>query len=159
MIEASPKPSRLCGVEPGRRIESPARDQATSRACGVLLVDDQACVREMLGIGLQQEGFAVWLAANGWEAFELYRCRRAVIDVVVLDMHMPALNGSQSLVALQLLNPRICCCFLSGDLDRHTEDRLRSMGAAAVFHKPIGLQELAHALRQLTKVDLTSSSL
>src|SRR5437879_4226089 len=96
MIDSNLQNSMLSVAEPERLAESPAGAVATARACGILIVDDQAHVRDVLSIGLRQEGFAVWLAANGREAFDLYRCRRADIDVVLLDMHMPVLNGPQT---------------------------------------------------------------
>ena len=149
MIASNPRNSMPCVAEPGRLTESLTGALVTSRACGVLVVDDQACVRDMLSIGLRQEGFAVWLAANGREAFDLYRCHGELIDVVLLDMHMPDLDGPQTLAALQKLGPQIRCCFLSADFGSYTEDSLRSLGAAAVLQKPISLSELAPVLWQL----------
>jgi CheY-like chemotaxis protein len=160
MIQANPPKSMPCVAEPGPLAVSPADALASSRQCGILVVDDEEFLRDMLNIGLREEGFAVWLAANGREAFEVYQSRRAAIDVVVLDMHMPDQNGPQTLAELQNLSPQIRCCFLSADFESYTEDRLRSLGAAAVLHKPIALPELAQVLRQLaSKADWTSSSL
>jgi CheY-like chemotaxis protein len=160
MIASNPQNSMPCVAEPGRLAESLTGAQATARECGVLVVDDQACLRDMLSLGLRQEGFAVWLAANGREAFDLYRRHGEVIDVVLLDMHMPDLDGPQTLAALQQLGPQIRCCFLSADLGSYTEDRLRSLGAAAVLHKPISLSELAPVLWQLaSEASWTPSSL
>jgi CheY-like chemotaxis protein len=159
MIQSNPPKSMPCVAEPGPLAESPADALASSRQYGILVVDDEASLREMLYIGLEQEGFAVWLAANGREAFEVYRCQRAAIDVVVLDIQMPELNGPQTLAGLQNLSPQIRCCFLSADFESYTEDKLRSLGAAAVLRKPIALHEFAHVLRQLASTaDLTSSS-
>src|SRR5438067_3173322 len=160
MIASNPRNAMPCVAEPGRLPESLAGALATSRAWGVLVVDDQACLRNMLSIALRQEGFAVWLAANGWEALDVYRCHGELIDVVVLDIHMPVLDGPQTLAALQKLGPQIRCCFLSADLGSYTEDRLRSLGAAAVLQKPICLSELAPVLWQLaSKASWTPSSL
>jgi DNA-binding response OmpR family regulator len=149
MLEANAQSSLLSMTEPGRREELPAGALAVSRKYGILVVDDQADLRAMLGIALGEEGFAVWLAANGREAFDLYQCHRKMIDVVLLDVNMPDLNGPQTLAALQELDPQICCCFLSADFDSYTEDGLRGLGAAAVLQKPFPLHELALVLWQL----------
>jgi CheY-like chemotaxis protein len=160
MLEANAQSSVLSVAEPGRREELPAGALAVSRKYGILVVDDQADLRAMLRIALREEGFAVWLAANGREAFDLYRSHRKMIDVVLLDVNMPDLNGPQTLAALQELDPQIRCCFLSADFDSYTEDRLRGLGAAAVLQKPIPLHELAQVLWQLaSKADLTAASL
>ncbi|HLJ93127.1 MAG TPA: response regulator [Gemmataceae bacterium] len=119
---------------------------ASSRKRGILVVDDQACLRDILGIGLRQEGFAVWLAANGREAFDLYQRHHETIDVVLMDVCMPGLDGPETLAALQKLNPQIRCCFLSGALDSCTAERLHNLGAAVVLQKPIHLAEVAQVL-------------
>jgi CheY-like chemotaxis protein len=122
---------------------------ATSRKCGILVADDEAWVRGVLDIGMRREGFAVWLAANGYEALEMYRRQRETIDAVLLDIRMPGLDGPQTLAALQELNPQIRCCFMSGDLGDYTESELHDLGAAAFFPKPFHLAEVAQVLVEL----------
>jgi CheY-like chemotaxis protein len=122
---------------------------ASRRQVGVLAVDDQACVRGVLEVGLRQLGFAVWPAGYGREAVALYRHHRAAIDVVLLDVRMPVLDGPQTLAALRAVDPHVCCCFMSGDLGAYTEVELRGLGAAAVLPKPFDLAELAQMLRRL----------
>ncbi len=117
-----------------------------ARKYGILAVDDDEGVRGVLGIGLRQLGFAVWLAAGGSEALDLYRRHHEAIDVVLLDVRMPGTDGPQTLAALQELNPRIRCCFMSGDLGGYTEEGLRNLGAATVVDKPFRLGEIAQAL-------------
>src|SRR5260370_36191894 len=136
MIESNPPPTMLCEAEPGWLAESPAGALPTARKGGILVVDDQPTLRRLLGIGLREEGFAVWLAANGREALDVYRCHRGVIDVGLLDIHMPDLDGPQNMPALRKLSPQICCCFLTGDLDYYTEAKLRNFGPAALLHNP-----------------------
>ncbi len=129
--------------------EAPEVSRGPRRQYGILVVDDDAAVRGLLDLALRRQGFAVWLAANGQEALEQYRCHRATIDVALLDVLMPGLDGPQTLAALQALNPQVRCCFMSGDLGLYSEWKLQSMGAAVVFHKPFRLAEIAQALRDL----------
>ena len=121
----------------------------TRRRPGVLIVDDQPGVRAVLQVGLERQGFCSYVAADGYQAVHLYRHHREVIDVVLLDVCMPGLDGPQTLAALREVNPQVRCCFMSGDLGRHTERALRDLGAAAVLLKPFCLDEVAAALRQL----------
>ena len=79
--------SVLSVAEPGRRQELSAGVPAVSRKYGILVVDDQADLRAMLRIALEEEDFAVWLAGNGREAFDVYRSDRKMIDVVLLDIN------------------------------------------------------------------------
>jgi CheY-like chemotaxis protein len=116
---------------------------------GILVVDDEQCLRDMLKIAFGQRGFSAWLAADGWEALELYEHHRAAIDMVLMDVRMPGLDGLLTLGELRQLDPDVRCCFMSGDLGGYTERRLRESGAAAVFHKPFNLDEVFLALSKL----------
>ena len=126
--------------------ESPATSRATPRQYGILIVDDEGCVRSVLNLGMRQRGFAVWLASDGQEAFDLYRCYRETIDVVLLDVQMPGADGPRTLAALQELNPRVRCCFMTGNLGDYTERGLLNLGAVTVIFKPFRLAEVTEIL-------------
>jgi two-component system OmpR family response regulator len=131
---------------------------APARAHGVLVADDEADVRDVLHATLRREGFAVWLAAHGHEALSVFRQQRESIDLVLLDVHMPGLDGPQTLVALQEVTPQIRCCFMTGYLDGYTVQGLRHLGARAVFMKPFRPFEVAQALRTMTGAPSASRS-
>jgi len=121
---------------------------SAGRHLGVLVADDDPLVRTMLRIGLQVYGFRVFLASNGLDAVEIYRRERETIDVVLLDVRMPGLDGPRAIDALRVLNPRIRCCLMSGEpsepnhmLERWKLDRF--------FLKPFSLPEVAEALFEL----------
>jgi CheY-like chemotaxis protein len=116
---------------------------------GVLVVDDEHLVRIMVQMGLERNGFDVWLASDGPEAIELYRKHRESISVVLLDVLMPGLDGPQTLAALRDLNPEVRACFMSGDTGAYEVEWLRQRGAACVVAKPFLLADLADILRQM----------
>ena len=116
---------------------------------GILVVDDDAAVRFLLDVGLQQYGFAVWQAADGQEALEVYQQEHAEIDLVLLDIRMPRLDGPQTLAALLRLNPQIRCCFMTGHAGSYSHDQLLRLGAALIISKPFQLAELAEILAKL----------
>jgi CheY-like chemotaxis protein len=122
-----------------------------TRRPGVLVVDDERCVRDVLGAWLRVEGFAVWLAASGREALALYGQHGGEIDAVMLDVRMPGLDGPQTLAALRELTPGVRACFLTGGFSPYTESQLREAGASAVLHKPARLDELAQVVRHLAE--------
>ncbi len=102
----------------------------------------------MLDAGLRQQGFAVWLAADGRAAVDLYRRHGPAIGVVLMDVRMPGMDGPQTLAAVRDINPRVPCCFMSGDTGGYTEAGLRNLGAA-VLRKPFRLAEVGRILRDL----------
>jgi CheY-like chemotaxis protein len=119
------------------------------RRKGILIVDDEESVRAVLQVWLRHQDFAVWQVANGQEALELYLRHREAIDLILLDVRMPGLDGPETLMAFQQVNARICCCFMSGDLGSYTELDLRNAGAAAVIWKPFCLAEVGKLVREL----------
>jgi CheY-like chemotaxis protein len=116
---------------------------------GILVVDDELSVQRVLNAGMRRQGFAVWVAANGHEAVDLYQRHSKTIDVVLLDVNMPGLDGPQTLAVLQERNPQVRCCFMSGNLGNYTEEGLQDLGATAVLRKPFRLVEVAQMLWEL----------
>jgi CheY-like chemotaxis protein len=71
---------------------------------GVLVVEDDAHVRAVLGLALPLCGFSVWLAC-GQEAVTLYTQHRAEVAMALLDVLMPGLEGPGTLTALRGSTP------------------------------------------------------
>ncbi len=145
-------------TEQGRLAEASEVPRASPRTYGILVVDDDECVRRVVGIGMRQQGFAVWVAASGEEALDLYRRHRPAIDLILMDVRMPGLDGPQTLAALQELNPQVRCCFMSGDPGSYTEGRLRGLGGAAFLQKPFPLAEVARMLWELAGIPIEKRS-
>lgn len=139
-------PVRKSVAENSRRL--PAATTALVKP-GILITDDEPLVRRLLQLVLEQQGFTVWLAANGREAVELYRQHRQKIAVVLLDVRMPELDGPQALAALREFAPNLVCCFMTGHAGAYTESELLGLGAIRVFAKPFALEELCRFLWQL----------
>jgi CheY-like chemotaxis protein len=120
-------------------------------------VDDDASVRILLDIGLRQYGFAVLQAVDGRDAIQVYQRARTDIDLVLLDIRMPGLDGPQTLAILVQLNPHVRCCFMTGHAGSYTQAELLQLGAERVFSKPFQLVELAQALGKLMGHSLAGS--
>jgi len=122
---------------------------ANPRKFGILVVDDDDSVRNFLNIGLKHHGFAVWPAADGQQAVQLYQQHASEIDLVLLDVRMPGLDGPQTLAALRQLNPQVRSCFMTGQAGHYSEEELLKLGAARVFLKPFQLAEMTQFFSQL----------
>ena len=108
----------------------------------VLVVDDNAAVRELVVETLRPEGLEVIEAADGVEALEIYRRRGEDIDVVLLDMVMPRLDGPETFEALRLLAPDVRVVLTSGYSEREATRRFEEHGPAAFLQKPFRIAEL-----------------
>jgi DNA-binding NtrC family response regulator len=133
-------------------LDSPDAPLARSKY-EILIADDEAPLLGVLKIGMQQRGFRVWLAGSGRDAVEIYRRRREAVDMVLLDVRMPGLDGVQTLAAIQAINPHVRCCFMSGDIGDYTEERLLAMGAIAIIPKPFQLAAVAQLLWEKVSQD------
>ncbi len=71
----------------------------------VLIVENDEYQRELYWQELADEGYEVWLAADGWAALNIVRER--LPDVVVLDLHMPGMDGLDTLARLLDVNPKL----------------------------------------------------
>jgi CheY-like chemotaxis protein len=111
----------------------------------VLLVEDNALVLDTLSRWLEYQGFAVWPAAGGPEPLALLR-GAAALDVALVDVQMPGMDGAATLAALRTLRPGLVCCLMGGALAEGEHQRLR---AACVLDKPLLLANLAQTLRGL----------
>jgi CheY-like chemotaxis protein len=114
----------------------------------VLVIDDEPTVRTVLALCLRSAGFAVLQAASGREGLEQYRTRRAEIDLVLLDVRMPGLDGPRTFTALRELDPAVRCCFMSGDAGDYTVGQLLATGALGFLSKPFRVAEVEALVRQ-----------
>jgi CheY-like chemotaxis protein len=115
----------------------------------ILVVDDEPLIRQLLELALPAHGLAVRTAAGGRQALDLYRTHRGTIDLVLLDVSMPGLDGPQTLARLREIDPGVRCCFMTGHSARYGAGQLLALGAAHVLAKPFGpFGEVARLLRE-----------
>jgi DNA-binding response OmpR family regulator len=87
----------------------------------VLVVEDDARVRKIVGDILSDAGFAVATAATGWTALEIIETKP--LDLVVADIALPGdLSGVELIQCARLARPQLRCLFLSERLDEPTDD-------------------------------------
>ena len=122
---------------------------SSSLGATILVVDDEAPIRKMLEMGLQMQGFHVYLAADGNQGIERYRENQETVDVVLLDVQMPVLDGPATLRALRQINPEVRCCLMSGHAGGYSREQFMELGAADLLGKPFTLAEAADVLRRL----------
>ena len=118
---------------------------------GVLVVDEDHLTRLLLQLGLERNGFDVWIAPNAFEALHLYREHADHIAVVLLNFRMPGLDAFASLDVLRELNPDVRICFMADDSEVREPQSLIQRGASHVITKPFLLEELVGILRPLAR--------
>jgi two-component system chemotaxis response regulator CheY len=110
----------------------------------ILIVDDSGLARRMMRQLLEELGHTVEEAADGAQALERYMLNRH--DVVLLDMVMNGMYGSEVLVKLRELNPRLPVIIVTADIQKSTRDMVQAAGAAALVNKPLKKEDVAAVL-------------
>jgi DNA-binding response OmpR family regulator len=116
---------------------------------GVLVAVDDTAIRQLLEYGLSQHGLVVWTAANCPEALDLFRRHSDAIQVALLNVRLPGLDGPATLHALRELRPGLPCCFMSGGTGNFSAQTLLDMGSTRLIEKPFSLPELTKELLHL----------
>jgi PAS domain S-box-containing protein len=114
----------------------------------ILVVEDDADVREFLGTALGSAGYRVLAAHDGATALQMAAEHRGPIAALVCDLVMPLLNGRQVAEQLGPLRPEMRVLLISG-YPGDTLERYGQLPQAAFLEKPFKAQELLRKLRSL----------
>ncbi len=114
----------------------------------ILLVDDEETISEVMEKALTLTGYKVLLARGGEEALELYEKNRKRIDLVVLDMLMPGMNGGKVFDRLRKMNPGVNVILSSGYSIDGEASQIMARGCNGFIQKPFGIKELSQKIRE-----------
>jgi len=110
----------------------------------ILIVDDDAGVRETVGAVLGDEGFCAVFAADGPEAIAAARAQAP--DLVLLDVWLPGMDGIQVLERLRAEHPALPVVVISGHGNIDTAVRATKLGAVDFIEKPFTIDGLLAAI-------------
>ena len=117
----------------------------------VLVVDDEEAVRQAVTSILDSAGYLVLLASNGLEAMEMFQEAADHIDLVLLDMTMPVMDGEETLLALRAVDPDVKVLLTSGYMEGDALGRFGDVGQVDFIQKPYQpatlMQKVAGVLR------------
>ncbi len=113
----------------------------------ILVIDDDAQDRDLIGAVLEERGYEVILAENGRTG--LMSCHRERPDAIVLDLRMPELDGRSVLQQLRTLHPSLPVVVFSGEGTDEVELDVLDRGATAFIQKAFSLDQLGLALQEV----------
>ena len=111
----------------------------------VLLVDDEAEFRDLLEKRLRKRNLALLSAGSGEEALAIVA--REAVDVVVLDVRMPGMDGRQTLREIKRLKPEVEVIMLTGHASVEVALEGMALGAFDYLLKPVSFDELLFKLQ------------
>jgi PAS domain S-box-containing protein len=115
----------------------------------ILVVDDEAAVRRLVGAILSRNGYRTLTAGEGREGLTLFEANRKEIKLVVSDLMMPQLDGLGMLRALKKLQPDIKSIIITGLGEENRIAEARAAGANMILSKPFTSDQLLHDINQL----------
>jgi PAS domain S-box-containing protein len=120
----------------------------------ILLVDDEPIVRATALDMLQAIGYEVIVAADGEEAIELFKAQTDEIDLVLLDMIMPKMNGQECFSELQKIDANVQAILCSGFVKEERIEQMKISGLVSFLKKPYRINELSTTIHSaLNRVD------
>ena len=110
----------------------------------LLIVEDDAEMRDLLRKVLEKEGYRVSVAADGHEALALPL--QTAFDLIVTDLLMPDDDGLELLQAIRKSRPTLPVIIITAFGDWGSYSRALELGAAAFISKPLKMAELVGAI-------------
>jgi len=115
----------------------------------ILLVDDEAAVREMASVVLQRLNFKPVTATDGATGLQLAMQHQADLRVIITDLHMPHMDGLAFVRVLRLLLPDIPVIVASGRLEDPQAAEMKALGVTHRLDKPFTEGQLAEVLQDI----------
>ena len=114
-----------------------------------MLVDDEVMILDVGQRMLNKLGYNVLTAKDGVEALEIYRENRDNIDVIILDMVMPKLNGGDTFDQIKALNSEARVLLSSGYSINGQATEILNRGCDGFIQKPFNMQSLSQNIRMV----------
>jgi len=113
----------------------------------ILLLDDEAALRRVLGRLLEELGYVVTSQASSGEALAMFAEDPTAFDLALVDLRMPAPDGCEVCRRLHTIRPNFPVVLMSGYLDALGASSALEVGALGLLQKPISCSTLANAVR------------
>ena len=131
------------------QIETLAARPAVRVSETVLLVEDEAGVREFSRRSLEREGYRVLVAENGDEADRMFDEHAADIDLILTDVVMPGCGGPELAARLRLRKEGLRVLYMSGYTEQSAANVIALSGGPPMLQKPFTTAELRRRVRDV----------
>ncbi|PSB16614.1 PAS domain S-box protein [Phormidesmis priestleyi ULC007] len=133
-------------IQESAPIEDPELHQGNDHL--ILVVDDEAPVRESTRITLEDYNYRVLTACDGVEAIETYSKHHDEIHLVLIDLMMPLMDGPTTILTLQRINPHVEIVAMSGLSSRGMVANAANAGVQRFLSKPFTVKDLLNTLEE-----------
>jgi len=116
----------------------------------ILVVDDDRSLIKLYRFFLKEHGYSLFIAKNGKEAIEKYLNFSNIVKLIIMDHHMPIMNGIEAMKKILNLKPKINVIITSSDLS--IKDLAIRLGAKEFLPKPFNFMELIGLIKKISKI-------
>ncbi len=138
-------PTSDIGLTPpahGEPSRAPSGPLPRGKGESILVVDDEESVRHIMRSTLENFGFRTVGAADGAEAVSLLRASPALFQAALVDMQMPGLDGSKTILALRHIRPDLPIVAASGMATQENKEAAAMSGVRHFLDKPFSVETL-----------------
>ncbi len=140
-------PASKKGLKVVEEVEVP--EKLVKGAETLLIIDDEEMIVKVSKEILETLGYNVITALSGREGVETYGRRKDEIDLVILDMIMPDLEGGKAFEELRAINPAVKVLLCSGYTLNNEAEAILARGCKAFMQKPFNIQSLSVKVREV----------
>ncbi len=127
------------------------RSECKDKKGVILLVDDEETIVEVCALMLKRLGYSVLEARDGQTAIEIFEKNKDIVNVVILDMRMPGMNGATVYDYLKKIKPDVKVLLFSGYFEnKHTRSILENNNTDLI-QKPVRLKHLSAKLENILR--------
>ena len=116
------------------------------KGINVLVVDDEEIIRNLLTDVLRDEGCKVTAVINGAKAVD--RVKEEIFDIVFSDVHMPVMNGAETVKAIKEIRAETVIVMMDSYPD-HLLAQAKEAGAITCIHKPFNIKDVVDIIERI----------
>ncbi len=117
----------------------------------ILVVDDEQPVRHVVTRVLERSGFDVQQACDGAEAVAAVEAGPSDLQLILLDLTMPRMNGEEAMKAIQKIMPEVPIVLMSGYSESEATEKFGDLGLRGFLQKPFEMKVLLDRVRDSIK--------
>ena len=140
----------------GKRASIAVQKQGQKTKRTILIVDDDPSVRRYSGRIMEKLGFSTLTAEDGESGINQFRLHADEIDLVIVDMFMPRLNGDEVIRAIRKIRSNAKVMIISGYTETIFMDRFKENQPDGFLYKPFVTGDFVDKITQILDLEITS---
>jgi two-component system, cell cycle sensor histidine kinase and response regulator CckA len=119
----------------------------------ILLIEDESLLVDAIRMLLEDKGYNLLIARDGQTGIEFYHENRNTIDIVISDIGLPKIDGTEVYRQIKNINPGVKFILASGHIEPATKSEMADAGVNAFIRKPYSPEEILFAIRSVLESD------